>query len=291
MYRKIALVVTIIGFAMIHGCAELDQLQVKRGVKGNVFYSSSPGIELRIDSEIRHMATVEEERAPERSSFENDLLENTTRYTSYIFGDAAAMTKGVIIRTRTVTGNPNQVFEPLLPERGHELATGMTKILGDEYRYYAVASDNLLTEKEQRALSGRNISGCLLVKGLERGFALGNKSLLQILYFERIEDFDCNSWQDPKALTGEQESLLGAFLDRSYQEIRFMKGEEVVDATAKYVDSDQKKDAAVETPPPPAAPLSGDIEKRLEILKNLRDKDLITAEEYENKKAEILEGL
>lgn len=298
MFRKIVLYVAAISLVMVHGCAEFDQLQVKREVRGNVFSSTTPRLELRIDDDLKLIGAVEEERVPERKSFENDPLENTTKYLSYIFGDTAGdgmVVRGVVIRIRTITGNPNQVIEPLLPDRRNALVSGMTKILGDEYHSYAVAGENLFTGKERRALSGQNISGCLLVKGLERDFGLGNKSLLQILYFERILTSggspQCVKWQDPGALTDEQDRFLGGFLGRSCQGIRFVKGGEVVDSTAKYVDRDKNKDAAVETSPPAAAPRAGDIEERLEILKNLRDKDLITREEYDRKKAEILEGL
>jgi len=298
MYRKIALFVAAIGLIMVHGCAELDQLQVNRGVKGNVFYSSSPRLELKIDPALELIGTVEEERAPAKNSSRNDPQENISKNLSYIFGDGitdAAMTRGVIIRTRSVSGNPNQVLEPVLPSPRNELVSGTTKILGDEYYAYAVASDNLFTEREQRALSGYNLSGCFLVKGLESAFGLGSKSLLQILYFERISSPDgiarCGAWQDPGILTAEQDTVLGAFVERSYQAIRFVKGGEVIDATTKYVDRDENTDTQAETPPRVAAPGAGDIEKRLTVLKNLRDKDLITAEEYERKKVEILEGL
>ena len=297
MYRKFALFITLIGFIMVHGCAELDRLQVNREVQGNVFSSSSPRLELNIDKGLKLMGTVEEEKASVKNSMQSDPLENTTGYLSYIFGDAtgdAMVTRGVVIRTRTVTGNPDQAQEPVLPDRRYELVSGMTKILGDEYQFYAVASDNLFTEQEQRALHSHNISGCLLVKGLERTFGLGNKSLLQIFYFERIPAAEaspqCGAWQDPGALTDGQNGFLGAFLDRSYQGIRFVKGSEVVDATAKYVDRDPNKDAAAQTPPP-AGPGSRDIEKRLQVLKNLRDKELITQQEYERKKMEILQEL
>ncbi len=40
-----------------------------------------------------------------------------------------------------------------------------------------------------------------------------------------------------------------------------------------------------------ATPKEGNVEERLTKLKNLYDKGLITKEEYENKQAEILEGL
>lgn len=298
MYRNIALLVTALGLVMISGCAELDQLQVNRGVQGNVFSSTSPRLELRIDPGLKLMAEVKEDRAPAKNSIRNDPMENASTHLSYIFGDEsgdAVVRRGVIIRTRTVTGNPNQVGEPDLPEKRNELVSGMTKILGDEYQHYAVASDNLFTEQEQRALTGRDISGCLLVKGLERNFGLGNKSLVQILYFERIPSAEvtpqCGSWQDPSALTDEQDRFLAAFLDRSYQGVRFVKGSEVTDATVKYVDREKKGDAEAEKALPPAAPDGGDIEKRLQVLKNLRDKDLITQDEYERKKLEILEGL
>ncbi len=298
MYRNIALLVTAFGFVMISGCAELDQLQVNRGVQDNVFSSTSPRLELRIDPSLKLMAEVKEDRAPAKNSIRNDPMENASTHLSYIFGDESngvVVRRGVIIRTRTVTGDPNQAGEPDLPEKRNELVSGMTKILGDEYQHYTVASDNLFTDEERRALTGRDISGCLLVKGLERDFGLGSKSLVQILYFERIPASEvtaqCGSWQDASALTDEQDRFLGAFLDRSFQGVRFVKGSEVTDATAKYVDREQKGDAEAEKALPPAGPDGGDIEKRLQVLKNLRDKDLITQDEYERKKLEILEGL
>ena len=305
MFRKLALFVAIIGIVMVHGCAEfqqmqtgLDQLQMSGEVRGNVFILKSARLELAVDNELRHMATLKEERAPGKNSFENDVLENTTQYVSYIFVDSegsSAVKRGVVIRTRTTIGNPNRVVEPLLPDPRNELVSGVTKILGDEYYSYAAASDNLFTEQEQRTLSAGTVSGCFLVKGLEREFGLGNKSLLQILYFERIASIDgkqlCGNWQDPESLGDEQETFLSAFLERSYQGIRFVKGSEVTDTTEKYVDQVQTKETQAETQPAAPAPKGGDIEKRLEVLKDLRDKNLITQEEYERKKNEILDEL
>ena len=305
MYRNFALFVAVIGIVMAYGCAEfkqmqagLDQFQMNGEVRGNVFTLKSARLELTVDNELRHAATLKEERAPGKNSFENDVLENTTQYVSHIFVDAegsSAVKRGVIIRTRTTIGNPNQVVDPLLPHPRYELFSGTTKILGDEYNSYAAASDNLFTEQEQRTLSAGTVSGCFLVKGLERDFSVGNKSLLQILYFERIASIDgeqsCSNWQNPGSVTAEQEKYLSAFLDRSYQGIRFVKGGEATDATEKYVDQVQPKETPAEPQPAAPAQKGGDIEKRLEILKDLRDKNLITQEEYERKKAEILQEL
>ena len=40
-----------------------------------------------------------------------------------------------------------------------------------------------------------------------------------------------------------------------------------------------------------AVPAQGDPEKRLELLKRLYDKGLITSDEYQKKRQEILQGL
>ena len=53
-----------------------------------------------------------------------------------------------------------------------------------------------------------------------------------------------------------------------------------------------RSQAAPVAPVAPAAPAAGnDAEKRLELLKRLYDKGLITSDEYQKKRQEILQGL
>ena len=306
MYKHSLLIAVIIGFAGISACAEIEKMEntaSARGVRDNVFYSSSPKMQITVQPDIAFLGAVKENNTSEKNSSRVDPLEQSSQKESYLFADISGggiLTKGVLIRTYTLRGNPNQDLSPVLPVVKNKLDEGVMKILGDEFEYYTLACEDLFTPEEKSLFAEHAIPGCFLVKALERTFGLGNKSRVQILYYENIlaqtGSQRCDEWDDPETLSAEQKTVLDGFLDRSYANIRFAPAGGVVDKTSQYVDDqpDTSKGIAPLHDPDDIqkdSPDKIDIEPRLQLLKDLRDKDLITQEEYENKKAEILEGL
>ncbi|MBW2630158.1 MAG: SHOCT domain-containing protein [Deltaproteobacteria bacterium] len=225
---------------------------------------------------------------------------------SYLFeqtGDNGVLRRGVLIRIYRVMGNPEQEVPEMFSRAWRPLETGSMKILKDDYDYRVLACPHVLLQKEREMPSSHDTAGCFLAKGLERRAGFGNKSRVQIIYFEPLpQGLPCDTWKSVSNLSQEQKIILDGFIDRSYQGIRFMKKDSVIDTTSRYVDkvdmdggdattrytAPQK---AVETQKPVVTPAPAAIEKRLETLKKLLDKGLITPEDYEKKKAQILEDL
>jgi hypothetical protein len=188
------------------------------------------------------------------------------------------------------------------------LETGEMKIIEDIYQYDLFAEQALVAEKEKELLLSGGVSSCLLVKRLSVKAGLGNKSRIHILYFEDATQAcgsgPCGVCLDSRNRTVEQKQFLQGFADRSFAAIRFLKTKTVEDTTFRYVDSEPKVQSqpVLIAPPPTEAPVSAAVvppsvpdqvkldplEKRLEALKRVYEKNLISKEDYEKKKAEIL---
>ncbi|MBW2557270.1 MAG: SHOCT domain-containing protein [Deltaproteobacteria bacterium] len=312
-----------IAFLFIFGCAgemdsmraELAQLQPKMGVADNIFHSSSPAVKLKLPPGLVFRGKIREgegdnQQQPGRIS---DPMEYIFERSSYLFeqtGDDGAFERGILIRIYRVMGNPEQKVPEMFPRAWRPLETGAIKIMKDDYTYRILACPHVLLQGEREIPSNHGAAGCLLAKGLERRAGFGNKSRMQIIYFEPLpQGMPCDIWRDVDNLSQEQKTILSGFIDRSYQGIRFMKKDSVVNAASLYVDkvdmdggdattryTTTPEPEEVETPgrvetPAPEAGAESVVEKRLETLKRLFDKGLITPEDYDTKKAQILEDI
>ena len=155
----------------------------------------------------------------------------------------------------------------------------------------------MFTEKEAGILPGGSIASCYLIKLLEKRVGLGNKSLVQVFYFEDAT-FQCSNIPCDACLQGSdarpwEEQFLSGFVERSYHAISFMEPKKMVDETSKYVKPKDSKKEPADVIPPVTETMGHpeSIENRLKVLKDLLDKNLITRDDYEKKKAAILEGL
>jgi hypothetical protein len=282
--------------------AEFDKLQVKREFKDHIFYSSSPRLKLKLDSGFTLIGKMSEEKISEKTLNE-DPMEKAMESASYIFGqngEDGKINRGVVIRIYYLMGNPDQIVPDMFPEDLRTLEEGTMKILEDKYEYVTLACNNLFLKRERNLISPQTASGCFLAKGLDGRVGFGNKSRLQIIYFELLpQDMPCGAWNNADNLSEQQKTLLGNFIESSYSSIRFMKKERIIDTTSKYVDREEleKGEATskyVDSPEenfPVVTDKSSEIEEKLRTLKKLLEKDLITVEEYEKKKADILDKL
>ncbi|MBN2539402.1 MAG: SHOCT domain-containing protein [Deltaproteobacteria bacterium] len=283
-------------------------LQPKREITDNIFYLSSPEIKLKISSDLRFIGKVKGDNPvkQEVASRVKDPLENSLQSTSYIFGQTGngnIFKRGIIIRIHTVMGDPSQTTPALFPGEDR-LESGVIQILDEDYRYFILASPEALLKHEQRFLSGFSMPDCFLAKCLEKSGSFGNKTKIQILYLEEISipDLRCSEWADAGALSEIQRLSLDDFIDRSYSSIRFMEKTKIADRTSKYVDSKEGEPEAgdasryietgrgIQQQPIAVGTGDGNIEKRLQTLKELLEKGLITQEDYDQKKTQILEN-
>jgi hypothetical protein len=233
----------------------------------------------------------------------------------------------VLIRVLVMQGDPSQAAPELFSKTGYPiLESAEIKILEDRYQadLYAAPAE-FFTQKERELLGRGRMPSCFLVKQLSNKTGFGNKSRAQIAYFEDTSDAcgsrPCGACLEPASRTAEQKQFLQGFSDRSYANIRFLKTRTVEDTTSRYVDAEPKvqpapaeqmqprptvervppapveraRPAPVVVPPAPVekAPVAEQsaLEKRLEALKRIYDRNLITKEDYEKKKAELLKEL
>ena len=162
------------------------------------------------------------------------------------------MTKGVLIRMLVMYGDPSQVVPEIFSKAATNiLESGEMKILETQYQYDLYTAPELLTPREKNLLAGSRIPSCFLVKQLSSKSGFGNKSRIQILYFEDLTgacgNQPCGACLDSQDRTAERKPLIKEFTDRSYASIRFLKTRTVEDTTSRYVDAEPK----VQTPPTP----------------------------------------
>jgi hypothetical protein len=328
------LIIMTLFFISLTGCGTLDknlgimQAQSKRPVENNVFSSSFPEIKLQISQDLKYLGTIRLiEPTENRISWNTNPGENIEA-NSYLFGQIDQnnrITKGVLIQMLVMHGDPSQdVPEMFTKTSKNILESGEMKILEDKYQYDLRTEQALFTQKEKGLLVNSRVPSCFLVKQLSIKAGLGNKSRVQVLYFEDASntcgDRPCGTCLDLRSRTAEQKQFLQGFTDRSYASIRFLKTRTIEDTTSRYVDAEPKVQPAppekvqqalpervqpapaekvrsapvapVEKTPPVAESIKTDtLEKRLEALKRIYEKNLISKEDYEKKKAEILKEL
>lgn len=331
-------IITTLFFISLTGCGALDKnlgivsLQSKKSVENNVFYSSFPEIKLQISQDLKYLGNAQlVETTDNRISWHTNAGENIEA-TSYLFGQIDRNNRivgGVLIRMLVMHGDPSQAVPAIFSQSiKNVLESGEMKILEEKYRYDLYAEGDLFTRQEKGLLAASRIPSCFLVKQLTVRAGLGNKSRVQILYFEEgsgtCGDRPCSTCLDSQSRTADQKQTMKGFIDRSYANIRFLRTRTVEDTTFRYVDAEPKtqpvpaekaqpplpetaqpapaervRPAPVVVPAPPVekAPAAAEsiktdaLEKRLEALKRIYEKNLISKEDYEKKKEEILKEL
>ena len=217
-------------------------------MENNLFSSSFPELKLQISQDLKYLGSVQlSEPVVERLSDNTDLAANVEA-TSYLFGRmdrSNRLANGVLIRVLVMSGDPSQTAPGIFSKRGrHILATGEMKILEERYQYELYAERELFTKKENEALVKGRAPSCSLVKQLSQKAGFGNKSRVQILYFEDVStacaNQPCGTCPDPASRTAEQKQFLQGFTDRSYASMRFLKTRTVEDTTSRYVDVEPK---------------------------------------------------
>ena len=178
----------------------------------------------------------------------------------------------------------------------------------EPYRYGIFTGSRVLLENEAShiAAKGITIPGCLLVKTLEKATNLGNKSRLQILYFEDIGNSACAALTEVSTPSEDQKALITSFVSRSNASLQFMATEES-GKSERFITAQPTKERreppavqAEETIAPAAqADVAKPVERverpgigsKLHLLKGLLDDGLITQEDYDRKKQELLDAL
>ncbi len=280
--------------AVITGCGGLEALYRPMDVVDNVLISDSPALKLKIGSEFVYKGKIEQGGEMHGArNYRDPTQDNLARCTHVFVQESAGgqFARGIVVRLYTVGGDPLKMTTALHPCAPDELDSGMVAI-GDE----AYASRIFLTGRELfRDGEGALISGtrCFVVQSLERAAGFGNKSRIQILYLEPamavLVDQGCSPAAYPGRLTQAQEHALAGFRDRSLASLQFPgQGPPRQEGSTSVRRADTPAPAASDGPP---AVLSqpDPLATKLRLLKDLREQDLITQEDYDRKKAELLD--
>lgn len=283
----------------LNACAELKQFETQRTVEGNKLYSSFPELRVHIDPALKYIGSTEV-AAKETSTHPNNDSQDST--SSYLFGDLdpqGRLLKGILIRLTVVRGDPSKARQQdqTVQQTENFLDSGTVKIMNDEYDYFLYTRTGVFTAEEQEVFSSGPDSPCYLTKYLAKNAGLGNKSQVVVIYFEDVSS-GCTKGACDTCLAGDspdakREQIIRDFDNRSYSSISFVEPKKIVDVTSRYVKPEEKKESPSDHTLQTInkAGTSEEIEGRLSVLKDLLDKNLITREDYEKKKAEILKGL
>jgi hypothetical protein len=297
-HKKKVLSIALIFLFYSSGCASLDELQMKRSVADNMFHSTLPDINLKINQEFKYIGETKLVTETQEMSNTMGLHENKLQDTSYIFGQFdqdGRLTKGILVRLMILMGDPNQAGQYQPYKKESILDSGIEKILDDEYQSFVYTQNDIFTQGEKKLISQHPHPTCYLVKLLERKDGLGNKSRIDLYYFENVAsvcgDSPCESCFKQGNLSNSQKQIMSAFIERSYASVRFIESRKAVDTTSRYVDTVPKAQTQAMNEQDTVKLKAGTIEQRLKELKDLYDKSLITKEDYEKKKADILNQL
>jgi len=277
--RKIRFFYIFLCLLFVFSCATLA---VKRDVQNNVFYSSyNPKTKIDINSDIPFINKYE---------YDSGVIQfmsgegGGTNYKSEIYmfaqvGDGNIINKAVCIEIHKLTSG--FWTHDLLVKIQNRLDSGVIKYHGEAYQYAIFVSSNLLGNKLRRDVSKEGViaSSCYLSRKLGR-IADRDDTLIYVTYAEdifynkSINKYKCSEWQKAITLTLDQKLFLAEFIHRCEKAVKILGEDFFVDKPHKK--SDSKKP-------------NGKLENKLIKLRNLLKEGLITQEEYDKKKTELLE--
>ena len=299
MKRTVIYTLMILLTLALEACSELKQYEIQRTVEGNQFYSSFPELKVNIDPSLQYLGSSENKSKETSVNPNNWDIRDTS--SSYLFGQfdpKGTIQKGILIRLTVVSGDPSKAREALSSQQMKSpLDSGTIKILDDEYDFMVFTANTFLTEEEKKILPAGTALPCFLIKLLEKNAGLGNKSQALIFYFEDASKSCLNPSCDECIKGGAdvtmKQQILRGFDDRSYQAISFAEPKKIVDATSRYVKPEDNTARPQDKTLQPSNQKVPDesLEGRLRVLKDLLDKNLITKDDYEIKKKEILNQL
>jgi len=293
--------ISLTGFTMFDKNTGILNLKTDRSVENNLFSSTFPEIKLQMNREFKYLGSVRiAEKINEGLNANFDPREQSFDADSYLFVQTdpqKRVSRGVLIRMLVTHGDPSQRVPEIFTETNKNiLESGEMKILNEIYQYDLYPEQEFFVPKERALLRNSRVPPCLLVKRLSIKAGLGHKSRVHVIYFEDASTAcgsrSCGTCLASKNRSAEQKQFVREFTDRSFASIRFIETKTVEDTTSRYVDSVPKAQPAPAGMAPIYGPSKADtVEKRLEALKRIYEKNLISQEEYEKKKTEILNEL
>ena len=183
----------------------------ERYVKDNVFYSSSPKLEVKIDPKFIYLGNLNytmEKRSP-------DSVQLVTYETkSYVFVDAVEnkLKKAVYVQLRR---EQTKYVGNLLGDARENLSSGICSLGGKEYNCFTRVIFLSAAEPIAKFISeqGYDLPTCILTRTYARADSDESIYLVVITYFENLSasGLNCESWQREEQLTEEHRQYLEGF--------------------------------------------------------------------------------
>jgi len=265
MKKFISLIFCIL---FIVSCASIQR---EITVKDNIFYSSYPPNAIKVDPEIKYLGKVDKS---EFRNFEGRLTGPTVRSDSYVFVQIIKnrINKAVVIKIDEI--NEGYWLPDLFEKVKTKLVSGVTKINNDSYQYI-ITNSIMANDLERKFVTDKGYitSNCYLWKAL--GTILAEQVRFVILYAEefsnndKLKRYKCVDWNKTELLLEDQKEFLREFNLRADKNIKILP----VSDLPKYTEELQGEN---------------DLEQKLIKLKELFEKGLLTQQEYDKKKEEIL---
>ena len=183
----------------------------ERYVKDNVFYSSSPKLEVRVDPKFTYLGGLDytmEQQSPDRVQ----LVTYETK--SYVFVDGIDNTlkRAVYVQLRR---EQTKYVGNLLGDARVNLRSGICSLGEKEYQCFTRVIFLSADEPMGKFISeqGYGLPTCILARTYARADSEENTYLVVITYFENFSDSgpSCDSWQSEEQLTEEHKQYLEGF--------------------------------------------------------------------------------
>ena len=183
----------------------------ERYVENNVFYSSSPKLEVKVDPKFIYLGRLDytmEKQSP-------DSVQLVTYETkSYVFVDGVEnkLKKAVYIQLRR---EQTKYMGNLIGDARANLSSGICSLGGKEYECFTRVIFLSADEPIAKFISeqGYDLPTCILTRTYARADSDENIYLVVITYFENFSDsgLSCESWQGEGQLTEEHKQYLEGF--------------------------------------------------------------------------------
>jgi hypothetical protein len=185
--------------------------KAERYVKDNVFYSSSPKLEVKVAPKLKYLGRLDytmEQRSP-------DLVQLVTyEIKSYVFVDGIDNTlkRAVYVQLRR---EQTKYVGNLLGDARANLRSGICSLGEKEYQCFTRVIFLSADEPIGKFISeqGYGLPTCILARTYARADSEENTYLVVITYFENFLDsgLSCDSWQSEEQPTEEHKQYLEGF--------------------------------------------------------------------------------
>jgi hypothetical protein len=182
-----------------------------RYVKDNVFHSSSPKLQVKVDPKFKYLGNLDytvEQQAPDRLQ----TVSYETRSFIFVDGVDQQLKKAAYIQIRR---EQTKYVGNFLGDAKANIRSGICSLGQKEYKCFTRVIISSGDEPIAKFISehGYNLPACVLARTFARvDFSAGNY-LIVITYLENLPESgpDCSSWQAEQPLTMEQKRFLEQF--------------------------------------------------------------------------------